>query len=433
MNSEAVYRKATWRIVPLLFLCYVAAFIDRINVGYAHLQMKETLGFSDAVYGFGAGIFFVTYVIFEIPSNLLMARMGIRKTLFRIMSLWGLVSTATALVKTPEQFYAARLLLGVFEAGFFPAVMLYLSYWFPAARIARITALFMTAVMVAGLVAGPISGAILQNLEGVASLRGWQWLFIIEGMPSLVLAALASWYLADRPASAAWLEPAEREHIESQIRQASTASKAQAPSMSQTLRDWRLYAWGLSLSCIICAGYGVTFWLPQMIRAAGSLDFRQTGLYSAIPYVVGLVAMLWTARNAERLEEFRWHFALSSLLCAGGLCLTLISTTNLPLSLLALSLANAGLAGALPVFWAPVMAHLSSKHAPIGIAVITSMSVAGGALSPMMVGWAKTFTGDIRYGMVPLILLAIAAAVLYLQSTPRRDKRMALPLREATT
>lgn len=433
MNIEAVYRKATWRIVPLLFLCYVAAFVDRINIGYAQLQMKDALGFNDAVYGFGAGIFFLTYVIFEIPSNLLMARMGVRKTLFRIMSLWGLVSMATAFVKTPQQFYAARLLLGVFEAGFFPAVMLYLSYWFPATRIARITALFMTAVMVAGLVAGPISGWILQNLEGVSGLRGWQWLFILEGIPSLVLAGLAACFLADRPASARWLTEDERDPIESRIRQAADLRDGQTASFAETVRDWRLYAWGLALSCVICAGYGVTFWLPQMIRAAGGLDFRQTGLYSAIPYVVGLVAMLWTARHAEQAQEYRWHYAAASLLCAAGLGLTLISNTNLPLSLFALSLANAGLAGALPVFWAPVVAHLSSRHAPIGIAIITSMSVAGGALSPMMVGWAKTSTGDIRYGMLPLIALAIAAAVVYLRATPKSAGRLPMALREART
>jgi MFS family permease len=305
MNIDALYCKITWRIIPLLFLCYVAAFIDRINIGYAHLQMKETLGLSDAVYGLGAGIFFITYVIFEIPSNLLMSRVGIRKTLFRIMSLWGLASMATAFVRTPGQFYVARLLLGMFEAGFFPAIMLYLSYWFPAARLARITALFMTAVMVAGLLAGPLSGWLLQNMEGAAGMHGWQWLFILEGLPSLLLAALAACSLSDRPATATWLSVGEREHIESEVRQAEeTAKETKKLPLAETVRDWRIYGWGLSLSCVICAGYGVTFWLPQMIRAAGNLDYRQTGLYSAIPYVVGLIAMLWAAGHAEKTRNF---------------------------------------------------------------------------------------------------------------------------------
>jgi sugar phosphate permease len=414
---NALYTRITWRLVPFLFLCYIASFIDRINVSFAQLQMKTSLGFSPAIYGTGAGLFFVTYLMFELPSNLFMARMGIRRTLFRIMALWGVVSICTAFVRTPMEFYIARLLLGAAEAGFFPAVMLYLTYWFPPARLGRVTTRFMSALVVSGLIAGPTSGWILQNMQAVGGLNAWQWIFILEGIPSVLLALLAFFVLADRPEHASWLAPHERERIAAELSRSEASHGASVQALAQALRNPRIYLWGIADSCVICALYGISFWLPQILSESAKLNYRETGLYSAVPYLFALVYILWIGNHAERHNEYRWHFACSALMGAFGLTCSVIASHNLFLSLLGLSLANAGLLAALPLFWPTILDRLPRNDAPGGIALITSIGVASGLLSPMLVGWVKTFTGQTRYGMYPMIFLGVAAAVVYLLST----------------
>jgi MFS family permease len=277
---DATFRKVTWRIIPFLFFCYVLNFVDRINIGYAQLQMKQDLGFTDAVYGLGAGLFFISFFTFEVPSNLLLEKVGARKTMLRIMLLWGLTSAATMFVSTPTQFYVARVFLGIFEAGFFPGIMLYLTYWFPAGHRARIVALFMTAVVIAGLIAGPMSGWIMKDMNGAHGLHGWQWMFLLEGLPSALFSIVLYLYLDDKPKDAKWLNAAEKEIIIQNVAADKKVSNvAHQSMMREAFSDPKVYLLAFVYFAITCGGYVLSFWLPTIIRELGVTDVLQIGLY----------------------------------------------------------------------------------------------------------------------------------------------------------
>ncbi|MCO1360463.1 MFS transporter [Burkholderia multivorans] len=313
---DAVYAKVTRRLVPFLFVCYLFSFIDRSNVGFAQLQMKSSLGFSDAAYGIGATMFFVGYALFEVPSNLLLQRIGARATLFRIMVLWGAASAATMFVRTPTQFYLLRFLLGVFEAGFFPGIVLYLTYWFPSNRRARVIALILMASVAAGFVTGPISGVILKSLHEAGGLEGWQWMFVLEGLPTMIAAGFVFVLLPDRPEHAAWLDDAEKARIREALEE--TDEPLESRSLLRVLSDPRAYLLAFGIFVNGCTGYFLAFWVPTLIRELGVADPRAIGLYTVIPNAFGIVAMILYGRHSDLRNEQRMHWALAFVVAAIG-------------------------------------------------------------------------------------------------------------------
>ncbi|VWC18981.1 MFS transporter [Burkholderia lata] len=410
--TPALYRRISRRLLPFLILCYTLSFIDRINIGFAHAQMAAELHFSDAVYGLGAGIFFIGYMAFEIPSNALLARIGARRTIARIMVLWGLGSAATMFVTTPAQFYACRFLLGVFEAGFFPGILFYLGAWYPPKQRAKAFALFMTALYLAGLIAGPVSGAILSYFDGAAGLSGWQWLFLVEGLPSSVLGLVALRFLDDRPDDARWLSDADK----AALRAAHTHADAGAPEANTARpllahRDfWLLCAANFAIAA---AGYALVFWMPVILHRGGLHGAMQIGLLSALPYLCGIVGMLGMGWRTERRHEWRGHGAFAMIACAAALAglANVAGTTDM---MIALCIAVATHAAALPAFWVLPGLALPKRSMAVAIAAITMSGAIGGFASPFLMGVLNTATGSMRGGLYFNAALLAAGAIALL-------------------
>ena len=415
-------QKVSRRLIPYLFVLYVAAYLDRINIGFAQLQMKSALGFSDTVYGLGAGIFFLGYFLFEVPSNLILARVGARVWIARIMITWGLIASAMAIVRTPAEFYALRFLLGVAEAGFFPGVICYLSQWFPAATRASAISRFMTAAAVSGIVGGPLSAALFK-LDGMSGLAGWQWIFVAEGIPSVVLGVTTLWFLTDRPADAKWLSPADREHLERTMR-SEAADIAQRGHLS--LRDALLHptVWRLSLlSFTLLVGlYGISFWLPQIVRSLSSGDNVEVALLSGIPYVAAAVAMVVVGAHSDRNRERCVHIAGAALVGAAGLGATAMIQTPVP-GLIALSVAAMGVFSAIPVFWSLPTTFLSGTAAAGAIALINSLGNLAGFFGPYLIGRVRDLTGGFAGSLITIAVLLVGSAALAisLQRSPASE------------
>jgi D-galactonate transporter len=412
MNEAALYARVSRRLLPFLFLCYVAAYLDRVNVGFAKLRMQADLGLSDTVYGIGAGIFFIGYFLFEVPSNLLMRRVGARRWIARIMISWGLVSAATTFVAGPASFYALRFLLGVAEAGFFPGVVLYLTYWYPAHRRARIVALFMSAVAIAGVLGGPLSGAIMAACAGVAGLRDWQWLFLLEGVPSVALGLCALYYLDDDIRAAGWLSGEQKAALERALA-AEPAPRVDLP-LSRLFVNGTVWLLALVYFLFVMGLYGVSFWLPQLLKNSGVQDVFEIGLLTAIPYGVAAVVMVLAARHSDRSGERRWHIALAGLAGAAGLLAATAYAHDTVLALAALSLATAGILTTFPIFWSLPTALLAGTAAAAGIALINSVGNLAGFVSPYLVGAIRDATGSTAAGMMLLAASLVLGALLVL-------------------
>jgi len=413
--ADAVYRKVAWRLIPLLFLCYIAAYLDRVNVGFAKLQMQQALQFSDSVYGFGAGIFFIGYFIFEIPSNVLLHRVGAGRWIARIMVTWAVLSAATMFVNSALSFYAVRFLLGVAEAGFFPGIILYLTYWFPAARRGKATSLFLTAIAVAGIVGGPVSGWILHSLDGANGWKGWQWLFLLEALPSLVLGVLAWLYLEDRVKNARWLTLEERELIGRDI--AAEESRKADGSLAGVLANGKVWLLAFVYFAVVSGLYGVSFWLPTIIKAMGVADPLHVGFVSAVPWAFGIVAMVVVARSADARREYRWHTAVSSLVGAAGLLISVAFHSDVMLAMAGLTICTMGIMSALPIFWSNPTAILGGTAAAVGIAFINSVGNLAGFAMPWIIGLIKDATHSTDAGLEMLAALMVlgAGAVLALR------------------
>lgn len=413
---EATYRKVTRRLIPFLFICYVAAYLDRINVGFAQLQMREALAFSDAVYGLGAGIFFAGYFLFEVPSNLMLERIGARKTLVRIMILWGTTSAAMMFVRTPTSFYVMRFLLGVFEAGFFPGIIFYLTYWYPARRRARVMALFLTAVASAGVLGGPLSGWALAHLDGVHGLAGWQWLFLTQGLPSCLLGIAAYLYLDDRPQEASWLSPEEKNIIVAQLREdAGDSTASRHLSFGESLKTPRVYAIAFAWFNFICGVYAISFWLPTMIRSTGVTDVYLLGVVSTIPYGLAIASMVAVSRHSDRTGERRWHTAACAVVGAAALAATPWASSGGVFGLAVISIATAAIFTLQPMLWAIATDYLGGTRAAAGgIALINSLGLTGGFVSPTILGWVKATTGSLTNGLYVIAVLLVIGALVTL-------------------
>jgi D-galactonate transporter len=412
---EALYSKVSWRLIPLLVICYMVAYLDRINIGYAQLQMKQMLPFGDAVYGLGAGIFFIGYFLFEVPSNLMLEKIGARKTLLRIMFCWGIVAAAMMFVQTPTQFYILRFLLGVFEAGFFPGIILYLTFWYPSARRGKIIAIFMAATTVANVIAGPLCGGIMKYLDGSHGLAGWQWLFLVQGLPASLLGIVAYFYLQDKPQDARWLTPSEKKALQTNLEHdEKPVASATHTSVGQMLRDRKVYVLALVYFLLLGATYTMVFWVPTLIKSWGVKDLMQIGLWSALPSLVGVFGMILIGRNSDKHGERRWHFAASVAIAAVGLGLTTLTQGNLGASVAALSLAVIGIAAATPLFFTITTEYLSKVGAACGIALISSLGNLGAAASPAVTGAITAQTGSPVYSMYLVMGLYLLSGIILL-------------------
>jgi D-galactonate transporter len=412
---KAVFSKINWRLIPLLLIAYMVAYLDRINIGYAQLQMKQTLPFSDAVYGLGAGIFFIGYFLFEVPSNLLLEKIGARKTLLRIMVLWGIAAVAMMFVSTPTQFYVVRFLLGAFEAGFFPGVILYFTYWYPSVRRGQVIAIFMSATTIVSVIAGPLCGGILKYFDGVSGLHGWQWLFIVQGLPAVILGFLVYVLLEDRPADASWLSQDEKRLLDDRMKNdVKDVEGEPSGTFGQMLRDPKVYVLSLVYFLLLGATYTMVFWLPTLIQSWGVKDLFLIGIYAAIPNAVGVIGMILIGRNSDKWHERRWHFAACVVIAAVGLFATTLLQGNLVASVLALSFAVIGIASATPIFFALISEYLSAGAAAGGLALISSLGNLGPAVSPSINGFIVKNTGDNIYSMYFVMALYVLSGLLLL-------------------
>lgn len=412
LAADAVYRKVSWRLIPLLFVCYIVAYLDRVNVGFAKLQMQDALQFSEAVYGLGAGIFFVGYFLFEVPSNVILHKVGAKRWIARIMVTWGLLSAGTMFVNSPMSFYLVRFFLGAAEAGFFPGIILYLTYWFPAARRGKATSLFLAAIPFAGILGGPFSGWILQSMAGVNGWQGWQWLFLLQGLPTVAMGFLVWRYLDDRVKDARWLEPAERELIARDIA-ADGSGKSEAKVLS-VLTNGRVWLLALVYFTFTAGLYGISFWLPSIIKSIGVKGALDIGLLSAIPWSFGVVAMYLVARSADGRLEHRWHSAVAAVVGALGLVLSVAMHGNAVWAMVGLTIATMGIMATLPVFWGLPTSFLGGAAAAAGIAFINSFGNLSGFAAPFMIGVIKDITKSTDSGLHMLAGLLVLGAVLVL-------------------
>lgn len=416
---DQTYVKVTIRLIPFLVLCYFVAQIDRANISFAKLQFMNDLGFSEAAYGLGAGLFFIGYSLFEVPSNIVMQRTGARRTLLRIMVLWGLISSGMMFVTSPLQFYVMRFLLGVAEAGFFPGVMFYLTCWFPAARRGRTTGFFMMGAAVAGIVIGPISAWIMHHLAGVHGLYGWQWLFLLEGIPAIVLGILAFVFLSDRPQEAAWLTAREKAIILSDlVADEKEAHPSSGYALLDALRNAKVYVGILVYFCIILSFNAISLWIPTIIRDLGVSDLSNVGLLSSIIFLAGAAGTYLIGYSSDRRMERRWHLTVSCAVTA--LCFALLpaATHSTPMSILLLSIASAAIYGAFSVFWTIPATFLPGNTKASGIALITSLGGLAAFVSPTFIGWTATKTGSIYLGLSISGAFTVLGALVVLTAIP---------------
>jgi ACS family tartrate transporter-like MFS transporter len=397
------------RLIPFLFLLYVVAYVDRINVGFAALQMNAALGFSATTYGLGAGIFFIGYVLFEIPSNVILSRVGARIWIARIMITWGLVSAAMMFVRSAAAFYTLRFLLGVAEAGFFPGVIYYLTRWFPARERARAFATFMTAAIGAGVVGAPLSGALL-SLDGLGGLGGWQWLFLLEGLPAVICGLLVLRLLAEHPADASWLTPEERAAIAAAV--ARDEAEWSAEGAVRALRSPRTWLLAIAYFVIPVALYGIGFWLPQMVRTAlGENATFTIGMLTAVPYACGVAAMVVVGRRSDLTGERRRHVVGAALVCATGLMLTPLGS-GVIWTIGSLSVAMAGLASMLGPFWALTTTSMRGVGAAAAIALVNAVGNTGGFVGPYLLGAISDRTHSFGAGLFAIAVMVTAGSAV---------------------
>src|SRR5213593_2203718 len=429
ISETAILSKLTRRLIPFMFLLYIVSYLDRINVGFAALQLNKALNFDPAVFGLRTGLFFIGYFVFEVPSHLIMERVGARLWMARILVTWGFISSAMMFVRGIPGFYVLRFLLGIAEAGFFPGMILYLTYWFPADARGHAIARFMTATAIAGVIGGPISGLLL-NMDGIAGLAGWQWLFFIEGIPAIVLGFIVLAILPDGPQDARWLTADEKVWIVSRLEHEGASKQARAATLKQAIASGRVWMLAFIYFAVIMSFYGVSLWLPQIVRSFSDLSDLLVGFVSAIPYVAASLGMVMIAKSSDRRSERRWHVAVSALIGAAGLAAAGI--LKIPdFELAALALAAIGIWGTLGPFWAMSSECLRGTGAAAGIALINSIGNLGGFLGPYLVGIVRSRTDDFALALLALAVWPFLGSILTIsisrQPAPQILHTVALP------
>jgi D-galactonate transporter len=411
--GENVMRKVSWRLIPFLMLLYFIAFLDRVNVGFAALTMNKDLALSATVFGNGAGIFFIGYFFFEVPSNLILEKVGARRWIARIMISWGLISAGMVFAQGPKSFYALRFLLGLAEAGFFPGMILYLTYWFPSLYRGRVIGSFMMAIPISNVIGAPISGALL-GLQSFG-LRGWQWLFIAEGLPAVLLGFVVWFLMTDKPDKAHWLTQAEKNWLVGVLdAERKTRESVHHFTLWQALTSARVLLLALLDFGVIIALYGFSFWLPQMVKAFGGLSNLQVGFVTMIPYAFGAVAMYLWGRHSDRTGERVRHLFVASLFGGIGLGFSGFLSGSPVLALVALTFSSIGIMAMVPLFWTLPTALLSGTAAAGGIALIGSISNLGGYFGPSIMGYLRDLTHTYAYGMLVLAIFIACAGILAL-------------------
>ncbi|MBI6668636.1 MFS transporter [Pseudomonas syringae] len=416
-EGNHVYRRITLRLIPFIFICYLFNYLDRVNVGFAKLQMLDALSFSETVYGLGAGIFFIGYVLCGLPSNLALNRFGPRRWIGLMMITWGIFSTCLLFVTTPVEFYVLRFLTGMAEAGFFPGIVLYLSRWYPNQRRGRIMALFMSAIPVSGLLGGPFSGWILNHFAaGQGGMAGWQWMFLIQGLPTVALGVLAFVLLCDRVEDARWLTPAQRQRVKTDITNDELSRPVHGKSsVASVLTMPFIWILGFIYFCIQSGVYAINFWLPSIIKNLGFSDALVIGWISAVPYLMAGVFMLLVGRSADLRNERRWHLVVPMLMGATGLIIAANFATLPIVAIIGLTIATMGALTSLPMFWPLPTALLSASVAAGGLALINSIGQMAGFLSPYLVGWIKDQTGSTTLALYSLAALTIVGSLVALR------------------
>ena len=405
-------RKISLRIVPFIMLLYFISYIDRVNIGFAALTMNKDLGFTSSVFGFGAGIFFLGYFLFEVPSNIILEKVGARLWIARVMITWGIISAVFAFIQGEISFYVLRFLLGVAEAGFFPGIILYLSYWFPVRRRAQVVSFFMAAAPISTVLGSPLSSALLE-MHGVLGLRGWQWMFLLEAIPAVILGFVVFFFLTDRPEKATWLASDERDWLVSTMNAEHAAKGAKAHhSIWSGLSDMRVLALSLIYFGTSAGLYTLGIWAPQIIRQF-DLSTMQVGLLNAVPPTVAIVAMIIWARHSDRTAERTWHVVIACLVAAVGLALAGLAGSVVTV-VAALTLVNIGISSAKPPLWSMPTMFLSGSAAAAGIATINSIGNLGGFVGPTVIGWIKDTTGSFLGGLYFVAGLLCLSAVLTL-------------------
>ncbi|WP_026354423.1 MFS transporter [Massilia niastensis] len=420
LEKETVSR-VTWRLMPFLIVCYLLAFIDRGNIGMAALQMNHDIGVTPQMFGFASSLFFIAYFFFEVPSNLALQKFGARKWIARIMITWGLISASNALVQGPNTLYVLRFLLGAAEAGFFPGVMLYMTFWIPAAYRGRFVAMFMIAIPMASFIGSPLSALLLQA-DGVLGLRGWQWLFILEGLPTVAMGIACLWYLTDRPEQATWLTAEQREWLAARMQRERAEKKMVAHvSLWKLFRSKEVIGMALVCSTASAAGSVLGVWQPQLIKSFG-LSVMETGLLNSVPYAVAAVLMIWWGRRSDRKNERRWHTVIPLALIAVGMLSTLVTSSLLP-TIVLLSFVLIGVYSFKGPFWALSTGWLAPGSAAAGLAGINAVSnLIGGGLMVNVYGWIKASTGSHALALSPIAVLAAMSitVLLVLSAKPRQ-------------
>ncbi len=411
---KSAYRKIAFRLMPFLMLCYFCAYLDRVNVGFAKLQMMSDLYFSEAVYGLGAGIFFIGYFLCEVPSNIVLHKVGARRWIARIMITWGILSGCFAFVQTEWQFYTLRFLLGVAEAGLAPGLLLYLTYWFPSYRRARMTVLWFIAIPISGMIGGPLSGLIMDRMSGVHGWFGWQWMFVIEAIPTVLVGLLVLAVLKDSVQDANWLTQDEKNLVKQELAQDNQHKEGHA-SVKEFIADKRLWLLAGIYFCVVMGQYAITFWLPTLIRNSGISDNWHIGLLTSLPYMCAIVVMILAGRSGDHFQERRWHLIIP--MCAGALALTFATlfASNLTLSLICLCIAASGVLTASSLFWMLPTNFLGGVSAAAGIAAVNSFANLAGFCSPYLIGWITTNTGSNAIGMFLITAVLIFGASLVLR------------------
>ena len=420
---DGVYRKIFFRLIPFLMVLWILAWIDRVNIGFVKLTMLDELKWSEAVYGLGAGIFFLGYFFFEVPSNLLLQKIGAKKTIMRITIGWGVTSIVMMFVTTPEWFYVGRFVLGVFEAGFYPGIILYLTYWFPNDRRAKAFGMFMSASALAGVIGGPLAGGIMGGLNGVNGWSGWQWVFLLEGIPSVIAGIVTYFYLTDKPEQATWLTQRERDLVQADLDRDHQAMGQREHSMLASLRDGRMWLLILIYFCIIAANSSLTFYGPTLVKEVGFKSPLAVGWIMSAAYLCGAAGMIYNGIHSDRQQESRYHCGLAAALGAGSiLVIALLLNASPMLTLVALTLAIVGTMSAIPVFWQMPNRILSGTAAAAGVALINSIANLAGFGAPWMLGIIKTQTGVLTTGLYVVAAVEVCATVLILAFIPRFHK-----------